>query len=154
MRKILDNATTFSVYKMQALVLLTVFLLLSRVRGRIVDFEEYGGIADDMSNERAWQNGRLMNETLNSLEPGLSFVMYMYNDDNDVVKSKKKCTLSPAHWLRFNSADFFLPLRQSVRIKLAPFVRGHLSCSEQDISCDGGDQGVQSILLHLPTRQV
>lgn len=74
---------------MQALVLLTVFLLLSRVRGRIVDFEEYGGIADDMSNERAWQNGRLMNETLNSLEPGLSFVMYMYNDDNDVVKSKK-----------------------------------------------------------------
>ena len=70
MRKILDNATTFSVYKMQALVLLTVFLS-SRVRGRIVDFEEYGGIADDMSNERAWQNGRLMNETLNSLEPGL-----------------------------------------------------------------------------------
>ena len=36
-----------------------------------MDFEEYGGIADDMSNERAWQNGRLMNETLNSLEPGL-----------------------------------------------------------------------------------
>ena len=35
-----------------------------------MDFEEYGGIADDMSNERAWQNGRLMNETLNSLEPG------------------------------------------------------------------------------------
>ena len=70
MRKILDNATTFSVYKMQALVLLTVFLS-SRVQGRIVDFEEYGGIADDMSNERAWQNGRLMNETLNSLEPGL-----------------------------------------------------------------------------------
>ena len=70
MRKILDNATTFSVYMMQALVLLTVFLS-SRVRGRIVDFEEYGGIADDMSNERAWQNGRLMNETLNSLEPGL-----------------------------------------------------------------------------------
>ena len=90
MRKILDNATTFSVYKMQALVLLTVFLS-SRVQGRIVDFEEYGGIADDMSNERAWQNGRLMNETLNSLEPGL-FRNVMYNDDNDVVKSKKMYT--------------------------------------------------------------
>ena len=56
---------------MQALLSgFTVFFLLYRVHGRIVDFEEYGGIADDMSNERAWQNGRLMNETLNLLEPG------------------------------------------------------------------------------------
>ena len=56
---------------MQALLSgFTVFFLLCRVHGRIVDFEEYGGIADDMSNERAWQNGRLMNETLNLLEPG------------------------------------------------------------------------------------
>ena len=36
-----------------------------------MDFEEYGGVAEDMSNERAWENGRLMNESLNSLEPGL-----------------------------------------------------------------------------------
>ena len=56
---------------MQALLSgITVVFLLCRVQGRIVDFEEYGGIADDMSNERAWQNGRLMNETLNLLEPG------------------------------------------------------------------------------------
>jgi len=40
-----------------------------------VDFEEYGGIAEDMSNERAWENGRLMNESLNSLEPGDIFIV-------------------------------------------------------------------------------
>merc|ERR1712110_554643 len=66
------------VYKMQALVLLSkiiVFFLFCRVHGKIVDFEEYGGIADDMSNERAWENGRLMNESLNSLEPGDIFLV-------------------------------------------------------------------------------
>ena len=50
---------------------LALSLLCCRVYGRIVDFEEYGGVAEDMSNERAWENGRLMNESLNSLEPGL-----------------------------------------------------------------------------------
>ena len=145
----MENATTFSVYKMQALLSkIIVFFLFFRVHGKIVDFEEYGGIADDMSNERAWENGRLMNESLNSLEPGL------FRNVNVLMMQKVKCTLSSAHWLKLNSADFLLFLRQSVRIKLAPFVRGHLSCSEQDISCDGGDQGVQSILLHLPARQV
>ena len=55
-----------------AILLGIVFSVLNcPVQGRIVDFEEYGGIAEDMSNDRAWENGRLMNETLNSLQPGL-----------------------------------------------------------------------------------
>ena len=78
---------------MQALVLLSkiiVFFLFCRVDGKIVDFEEYGGIADDMSNERAWENGRLMNESLNSLEPGL------FRNVNVMMMQKVKCTLSQA----------------------------------------------------------
>ena len=55
-----------------ASLLCIVFPILTcKVQGRIVDFEEYGGVAEDMSNERAWENGRLMNETLNALQPGL-----------------------------------------------------------------------------------
>ena len=39
-----------------------------------MDFEEEGGLPDDFANEAAWENGRLMNKTLASLEPGNSSV--------------------------------------------------------------------------------
>ena len=40
------------------------------VKGRIVNFEDAGAVADEFGLETAWNNGRIMNETLNSLEPG------------------------------------------------------------------------------------
>jgi len=41
--------------------------------GRIVNFEEEGGLPDEMSDDTAWKNGNLMNVTLNSLLPGDTF---------------------------------------------------------------------------------
>ena len=48
--------------------------------GRIVNFEEEGGLPDEMSDDTAWKNGNLMNVTLNSLLPGICFKIFsMYN---------------------------------------------------------------------------
>jgi len=57
-------------------MLLEYFLLtLTYVvgHGRIVNFEEEGGLPDEMSDDTAWKNGNLMNVTLNSLLPGDTF---------------------------------------------------------------------------------
>ena len=40
-----------------------------------MDFEEVGGISDLVSEEIAWQNGGLMNKTLNSLQAGDVFLI-------------------------------------------------------------------------------
>ena len=52
---------------------LNVFTFVSLFIGincKIINFEEKGAIADDFGLETAWNNGRIMNETLSSLEPG------------------------------------------------------------------------------------
>ena len=46
-------------------------LTISCIHGRIVNFEEEGGLSDGMTDEIAWKNGNLMNVTLNSLQPGM-----------------------------------------------------------------------------------
>ena len=46
-------------------------LLFSLAAGRVVNFEDEGALPDDFANEVAWSNGRLMNETLASLMPGM-----------------------------------------------------------------------------------
>ena len=50
---------------------LVLSLLFSLTTGRVVNFEDEGGIPNDFANEVAWSNGRLMNETLSSLMPGM-----------------------------------------------------------------------------------
>jgi len=40
------------------------------LQARLIDFEDVGGIPEDLSDATAWHNGRLLNETLNSLLPG------------------------------------------------------------------------------------
>ena len=40
------------------------------VQGKVVNYEEEGGVADDFGLETAWNNGRIMNQTLNSLQQG------------------------------------------------------------------------------------
>ena len=45
-------------------------LLNVGVQCDIINFEDRGAIADDFGLETAWTNGRIMNETLSSLEPG------------------------------------------------------------------------------------
>ena len=50
---------------------LVLSLLFSLTTGRVVNFEDEGGLPDDFANEVAWSNGRLMNETLASLMPGM-----------------------------------------------------------------------------------
>ena len=50
---------------------LVLSLLFSLTTGRVVNYEDEGGIPDDFANEVAWSNGRLMNETLSSLMPGM-----------------------------------------------------------------------------------
>ena len=40
------------------------------VQGKVVNYEDEGAVADDFGLETAWKNGRLMNQTLNSLQPG------------------------------------------------------------------------------------
>jgi len=42
---------------------------------KLIDFEKIGGIPEDISEETAWTNGGLMNETLTSLLPGDTFVV-------------------------------------------------------------------------------
>ena len=51
--------------------------------GRIVNFEEEGGLPDEMSDDTAWKNGNLMNVTLNSLLPGL----YIINGRHTVLET-------------------------------------------------------------------
>ena len=46
-------------------------LLFSLAAGRVVNFEDEGALPDDFANEVAWSNGRLMNQTLASLMPGI-----------------------------------------------------------------------------------
>ena len=58
------------IFNMLGKCLISAILFIVTAQGKIVNFEEYGGVANDMSNLRAWENGRLMNESLNSLEPG------------------------------------------------------------------------------------
>ena len=48
-------------------------LVFSLTSGRVVNFEDEGGLPDDFANEVAWTNGRLMNQTLASLMPGIDF---------------------------------------------------------------------------------
>ena len=50
---------------------LVLSLLFSLTTGRVVNFEDEGGLPDDFANEVAWTNGRLMNQTLASLMPGM-----------------------------------------------------------------------------------
>ena len=39
---------------------------------KLVNFEEQGAIAEDLGLDIAWKNGKIMNETLKSLQPGLT----------------------------------------------------------------------------------
>ena len=48
----------------------TLALLIVGITGKLVNFEEHGAIADDLGLDIAWKNGGVMNETLNSLQPG------------------------------------------------------------------------------------
>lgn len=50
---------------------LVLSLLFSLTTGRVVNFEDEGALPDDFANEVAWSNGRLMNQTLASLMPGM-----------------------------------------------------------------------------------
>ena len=50
---------------------LVLSLLFSLTTARVVNFEDEGALPDDFANEVAWSNGRLMNETLASLMPGM-----------------------------------------------------------------------------------
>ena len=43
---------------------------MSKIPAKVVDFENIGGVPDDMSERAAWSNGRLMNETFLTLLPG------------------------------------------------------------------------------------
>merc|ERR1711936_819941 len=54
---------------------LTFILSLSFTNGKVVNFEDAGGLPDDFANEAAWNNGRLMNLTLASLMPGDTFLI-------------------------------------------------------------------------------
>jgi len=53
----------------------TLALLIVGITGKLVNFEEQGAIADDLGLDIAWKNGGVMNETLNSLQPGDIFVV-------------------------------------------------------------------------------
>merc|ERR1719348_1590510 len=48
----------------------SIFLLFKVVSSALIDFESVGGIPEDLSEVTAWHNGRLLNQTLNSLQPG------------------------------------------------------------------------------------
>ena len=50
---------------------LVLSLLFSLTTGRVVNFEDEGALPDDFANEVAWSNGRLMNQTLSTLLPGM-----------------------------------------------------------------------------------
>ena len=41
----------------------------------IINFETIGGIAEDMSEDVAWMNGNLLNDTLAVLKPGDTFIV-------------------------------------------------------------------------------
>ena len=47
----------------------TIFVAVG-VHGNVVNYEEVGGLADDFGLETAWNNGRILNQTLSSLQPG------------------------------------------------------------------------------------
>lgn len=47
----------------------------SCLAGRVIDYESLGAIADTVSLDMLWANGRLLNETWNSLQPGDTFVI-------------------------------------------------------------------------------
>ena len=47
-------------------------LLIVGIHGKLVNFEEQGAIAEDLGLDIAWKNGNIMNETLKSLQPGLT----------------------------------------------------------------------------------
>ena len=50
------------------------------VDGKVVNYEDEGAVADNFGLETAWNNGRIMNQTLNSLQPGENeFMKYNYN---------------------------------------------------------------------------
>ena len=60
---------------LRTIILFSILYLLGGVESRLVNFEDEGALGEDMSNDVAWANGRLMNETLNALAPGLHFKM-------------------------------------------------------------------------------
>ena len=58
--------------------LFSILYLLGRAESRLVNFEDAGALAEDMSNDAAWANGKLMNETLNALLPGVHSPMMKF----------------------------------------------------------------------------
>ena len=50
-------------------------LAIIGTQSKLVDFSEVGGIHDDNSNHTQWLNGGLLNQTLNKLEPGDTFLI-------------------------------------------------------------------------------
>jgi len=56
-------------------MLKVISTLLVAASSRIVDFSEIGGIHDDHTNQTSWNNGQLLNRTLNDLQSGDVFVI-------------------------------------------------------------------------------
>lgn len=50
-------------------------LAILNAKSKIIDFAEMGGVHDDNSDTTQWNNGGVLNRTLNMLEPGDVFVI-------------------------------------------------------------------------------
>ena len=54
---------------------LLFFFTMYAVNAEIINFEDIGGIPEDLSEDTAWKNGALLNETLAALMPGDTFLV-------------------------------------------------------------------------------
>ena len=73
-------------------LLVLFFSCFITCESRVINFEEAGAAPDDLSNDIAWINGRLMNETLNSLAPGYTQqyfnIFILFSGDIFIVPNK------------------------------------------------------------------
>ena len=57
------------------IILVWVVCSMCHMHADIINFETIGGIAEDMSEDVAWMNGNLLNDTLAVLKPGDTFIV-------------------------------------------------------------------------------
>ena len=57
------------------IILVWVVCSMCHMHADIINFETIGGIANDMSEDVAWMNGNLLNDTFAILEPGDTFIV-------------------------------------------------------------------------------